>query len=57
MYDSSFDSLHSDSVIYLIDPPSFSQGADSSHVGCSSPAAEKAAPSDDMKLFLFLCII
>lgn len=57
MYDSSFDSLHSDSVIYLIDPPSFSQGADSSHVGRSSPAAEKAAPSDDMKLFLFLCII
>lgn len=44
-------------MIHLIDAPSFSQGADSSHVGCSSPAAKKAAPSEDMKLFLFLFII
>lgn len=44
-------------MIYLIDPPSFSQRADSPHVGCSSPAAEKAAPSEDVKLFLLLFII
>lgn len=57
MYDSVFDSLHSEWVIYLIDPPSFGQGADSTHVGRSSPAAEKAAPSEDIKLLLFLRII
>lgn len=44
-------------MIYLVDPPSFSQGADSSHVGRSSPVAKKAATSENMKLFLFLFII
>lgn len=31
---------------HLIDSPSFSQGANSSHVGSSSPAAMKTIPSD-----------
>lgn len=57
MYDSIFDSLRSDWVIYLADAPSFGQGADSPHVGRSSPAAEKAAPSEEMKFVLFLFII
>lgn len=37
-------------LTYLIDPPSFSQGADSPHVGRSPPAAQKAAPSEEEKI-------